>query len=156
MCQQDKTIKPPTFKNESSSTICEADEIAMTPTITALPLSTVEPVGVPEWKQDSLPASALITQEPINEKTTTMITITPDTSEVPEVRESESDALRALLVDDNEINLRLLVAYMKKLKLSHSTATNGLEALKTYKSSNGQFDVVFMGEKPAPLDKVSC
>jgi hypothetical protein len=153
MCQQNKTIKSPTFKAESSSTICEADKIAMTSTITTLPLSAIEPVGLPEWKPDSLPASALVTQEAINEETTTTLKMTSDGSEIPEVPESESDALRALLVEDNEINLRLLVAYMKKLKLSHSTATNGLEALETYKSSNGQFDVVFMGEKPAPQDK---
>lgn len=58
----------------------------------------------------------------------------------------QSDGLRVLLVEDNEINLKLLVAYMRKLKLNHSTAINGLEALNTYKEANGRFDVIFMGE----------
>ena len=57
----------------------------------------------------------------------------------------KSDGLRVLLVEDNEINLKLLVAYMRKLKLNHSTAINGLEALNTYKEANGRFDVIFMG-----------
>jgi CheY-like chemotaxis protein len=53
--------------------------------------------------------------------------------------------MRVLLVEDNEINMKLLVAYMRKLKLNHATAINGLEALNTYKEANGAFDVIFMG-----------
>jgi CheY-like chemotaxis protein len=49
-------------------------------------------------------------------------------------------------VEDNEINMKLLVAYMRKLKLNHATAINGLEALNTYKEANGCFDVIFMGK----------
>ncbi|KAF2493134.1 hypothetical protein BU16DRAFT_512860 [Lophium mytilinum] len=52
--------------------------------------------------------------------------------------------MRILLVEDNEINLKLLVAYMRKLKLNHATAINGLEALNTYKEAKGGFDVIFM------------
>jgi PleD family two-component response regulator len=61
--------------------------------------------------------------------------------------------MRVLLVEDNEINLKLLVAYMRKLKLDHATAINGLEALNVYKEANGQFDVIFMGLCPLPLRK---
>jgi CheY-like chemotaxis protein len=53
--------------------------------------------------------------------------------------------MRILLVEDNEINMKLLVAYMRKLKLNHTTAINGLEALNRYKEANGAFDVIFMG-----------
>lgn len=69
--------------------------------------------------------------------------------------------LRVLLVEDNEINLKLLIATMKKLKLEHATAINGLEALNSYKECAGAFDVIFMGSSlalfplsflfPAPL-----
>jgi CheY-like chemotaxis protein len=52
--------------------------------------------------------------------------------------------MRVLLVEDNEINLKLLVATMRKLKIIHTTAMNGLEALNAYKDCRGQFDVVFM------------
>lgn len=58
----------------------------------------------------------------------------------------KSDGMRVLLVEDNEINLKLLVAYMRKLKLNHATAINGLEALNSYKEANGRFDVIFMGK----------
>lgn len=61
--------------------------------------------------------------------------------------------MRVLLVEDNEINLKLLVAYMRKLKLNHATACNGLEAVNAYKDAHEQekhFDVIFMG-KLTPL-----
>jgi CheY-like chemotaxis protein len=58
--------------------------------------------------------------------------------------------MHILLVEDNEINLKLLVAYMRKLNLYHATAMNGLEALNTYKEAGGQFDVIFMGFSPHP------
>jgi hypothetical protein len=62
----------------------------------------------------------------------------------------KSEGMRVLLVEDNEINLKLLVAYMRKLKLNHATAINGLEALNVYKEANGKFDVIFMG-RSSPL-----
>lgn len=64
----------------------------------------------------------------------------------PKVEDSED--LRVLLVEDNEINLKLLVAYMRKLKLEHATACNGLEAFNAYKDAHSEahkFDVIFMG-----------
>jgi CheY-like chemotaxis protein len=39
-----------------------------------------------------------------------------------------------LLVDDNAINLQLLVMFMRKIKLPHSSARDGLEAFEKYKS----------------------
>ncbi|KAF2855061.1 sensor histidine kinase-like protein/response regulator [Plenodomus tracheiphilus IPT5] len=41
---------------------------------------------------------------------------------------------RVLLVDDNAINLKLLVVFAKRQALRYAEATNGLEALETYKS----------------------
>ncbi|TVY23559.1 Autoinducer 2 sensor kinase/phosphatase [Lachnellula hyalina] len=66
----------------------------------------------------------------------------PPTTAVPVVIQPKD--LRVLLVEDNEINLKLLIATMRKLGITHSTATNGLEALNTYKNSRGAFDVIFM------------
>lgn len=40
-----------------------------------------------------------------------------------------------LLVDDNDINLQLLVMFMKKQGLSYDTASNGLEALEKYEAA---------------------
>ena len=61
-----------------------------------------------------------------------------------ETHEAEK-GLRVLLVEDNEINLKLLIATMRKLKLDHATAVNGLEAFNSYKDCEGKFDVIFMG-----------
>ncbi|KAH6682076.1 hypothetical protein B0J14DRAFT_577841 [Halenospora varia] len=57
---------------------------------------------------------------------------------------TQSKEMRVLLVEDNEINLKLLVATMRKLKITHSTAINGLEALNAYRDCRGNFDVIFM------------
>lgn len=42
-----------------------------------------------------------------------------------------------LLVDDNDINLQLLVMFMKKQNLSYATASNGLIALEKYEAACG-------------------
>jgi hypothetical protein len=68
-----------------------------------------------------------------------------------EEKGEEKQGLRVLLVEDNEINLKLLIATMRKLKLEHATATNGLEAFNSYKEKHGKFDVVFMGTPSLPL-----
>ncbi|KAK8177726.1 hypothetical protein IWX90DRAFT_411142 [Phyllosticta citrichinensis] len=71
--------------------------------------------------------------------------------------------LRILLVDDNRINLsvrdylakqtsipqsadsdQLLTAFMKKYRFAYSEATNGLEAVETYKRDDGCFDYILM------------
>lgn len=49
-----------------------------------------------------------------------------------------------LLVDDNDINLQLLVMFMKKQGLSYATASNGLVALEKYESA-------CIGSTPAAL-----
>ena len=42
---------------------------------------------------------------------------------------------RVLVVDDNDINLQLLVAFVRKAKLSFEPASDGLQALEAYKRS---------------------
>ncbi|CAG8959103.1 hypothetical protein HYFRA_00012966 [Hymenoscyphus fraxineus] len=64
--------------------------------------------------------------------------------EPPNPTPTRPTEMRVLLVEDNEINLRLLVATMRKLKIKHYTATNGLEALNTYKKLDGFCDVILM------------
>ena len=47
----------------------------------------------------------------------------------------DPSAARVLVVDDNDINLQLLVAFVRKAKLSFEPASNGLLALEAYKRS---------------------
>lgn len=52
-----------------------------------------------------------------------------------------------LLVDDNPINIKLLVAVVRKLKHPYATAANGLEAVNLFRQAVEQgrrFDMVFM------------
>jgi PleD family two-component response regulator len=81
---------------------------------------------------------------------TTTTEIPPPVEENVEEKADEKQGLRVLLVEDNEINLKLLIATMRKLNLEHATATNGLEAFNSYKEKHGKFDVVFMGTPSLP------
>ncbi|KAH7073526.1 hypothetical protein BKA63DRAFT_415498 [Paraphoma chrysanthemicola] len=58
-------------------------------------------------------------------------TITPPSPN--QVGGAEYFSPRVLLVDDNAINLKLLVVFAKRQSLRYSEATNGLEALETFK-----------------------
>ncbi|KKY19909.1 putative sensor histidine kinase response [Phaeomoniella chlamydospora] len=57
---------------------------------------------------------------------------------------SDTSPPYVLLVDDNFINLRLLVTFMKKINLPYAEAVNGLEACEKFKSSDRPFDYVLM------------
>lgn len=55
-----------------------------------------------------------------------------------------SDKDTFLLVDDNQVNLKVLAAYMAKLKLVFVTATNGKEAVDTYLEEPSKFTAILM------------
>lgn len=49
-----------------------------------------------------------------------------------------------LVVDDNPINVKILSACMRKMGLTHATATNGLEAFDAYKAAPQLCRYIFM------------
>ena len=49
-----------------------------------------------------------------------------------------------LLVDDNPINIKILVSYMKRLGHPYHTASNGLEAVNAFRESLGYYKAIFM------------
>ncbi|KAI1341181.1 hypothetical protein F5Y15DRAFT_406589 [Xylariaceae sp. FL0016] len=59
---------------------------------------------------------------------------------------------RILLVDDNGINLRLLVTFMRKIKLPYAEAVDGLEALTIFKNAKEPFDFVLMDLQMPVMD----
>lgn len=71
-------------------------------------------------------------------------------SESIEAKESESTGPSVLLVEDNDLNLQLLVAYVKREGWCYMTAKNGLEALETYKMYPGRFAAVLTGKLLSP------
>ncbi|KAF2033006.1 hypothetical protein EK21DRAFT_59779 [Setomelanomma holmii] len=61
-----------------------------------------------------------------------------------------------LITDDNAINRRLLVAFVKKYRLEYVEAQNGLEALRVYQSAQVQFDVILMDMSMPVMDGMSA
>jgi PleD family two-component response regulator len=60
-------------------------------------------------------------------------------------KDTVSDELSVLLVDDNHINLQILVAFVKKEGWNYMTATNGLHAVEAFQAQPGKFASVIMG-----------
>ncbi|KAJ6140226.1 hypothetical protein N7471_006712 [Penicillium samsonianum] len=56
----------------------------------------------------------------------------------------QSSPVTVLLVDDNDLNLRLLIAFMKKLGCDYAVAKNGQEALETFKANPSNIRVILM------------
>lgn len=55
-----------------------------------------------------------------------------------------------LLVDDNDINLKILTSFMKRLGHEFDTAVNGLEALQMYTADPGLYPSILMGKLTSP------
>jgi signal transduction histidine kinase len=53
---------------------------------------------------------------------------------------------KILIVDDNTINVRVLVEFMKKLGCDFETASNGLEALEFFKANAPSIAMILMGK----------
>lgn len=69
--------------------------------------------------------------------------VKPQTNDVP-LNSTSTSRRKVLLVEDNAINMKLLVATMRKLKRPHETAENGLEAITKYASSPTAYALVLM------------
>lgn len=86
--------------------------------------------------------------------TSTVISYNQPPTPIPIASESPASALvpmqeyfptrQFLLVDDNPINLRILLCFMKKLKQSYQTASNGKEAIMSYKADPGRYACILM------------
>ncbi|KAL4890652.1 hypothetical protein BDV59DRAFT_209602 [Aspergillus ambiguus] len=62
--------------------------------------------------------------------------------------------IHVLIVDDNDINLKILATFMRRIGCSYETATNGEIALDKYKARNGQFDYVLMDISMPVMDGI--
>jgi signal transduction histidine kinase/CheY-like chemotaxis protein len=69
---------------------------------------------------------------------------------IPVRRYTEKDTF--LLVDDNHVNLKVLAAYMAKLKLAYVTAVNGKDALDKYIEKPGRFAAILMDVSMPVMD----
>lgn len=62
--------------------------------------------------------------------------------------------IRALVVDDNGMQLRLLIAFLKKLNFEGDIARNGEEAVNKMRS--GQYDICFMDIQMPTMDGIEA
>lgn len=51
-----------------------------------------------------------------------------------------------LLVDDNDLNLQLLCAYVQKEGYEYATGKNGVDAVEIYKTDPGKYQIVIIGK----------
>lgn len=63
---------------------------------------------------------------------------------LPEKDEASSERSTVLLVEDNEINMKLLVALMNKSNLDYECAGDGLQALNLYTATPSKFGLILM------------
>ncbi|PYH91616.1 two-component sensor protein histidine protein kinase [Aspergillus ellipticus CBS 707.79] len=63
--------------------------------------------------------------------------------------------IHVLLVDDNNINLKILATFVRKIGCSYDTATNGLIALNTYKAAPRRHDIILMDISMPVMDGIT-
>ncbi|KAK3938666.1 hypothetical protein QBC46DRAFT_389771 [Diplogelasinospora grovesii] len=114
LLQVSQTKSGPVISETSLPIHIHEEPVARAPTTLISPLSP-PPTGIVVPSQDGL-ANAI--------------------THAPEARPS------ILIVDDNAINLKILVAYMVKLKHPHTTAMNGLEAMELYIKSPSEYSCI--------------
>lgn len=118
------------------------------------PLKTQSMDGIAAIQAHSKPAEH-VDVPPVDSSSSTSaptIPLTPDSNPTPTEKinphphtQTEGESTIVLLVDDNDINMSLLVAFMKKLRLDYLTVRNGQEALDRFKKHPHQIRVVLMG-----------
>ncbi|KAJ5660120.1 hypothetical protein N7507_006571 [Penicillium longicatenatum] len=92
----------------------------------------------------SLPASESPTEEGETTPKAAVEEATPSFPAVDPTPSGEPKTMHVLIVDDNEINVKILVTFLRKMGCSYETASNGLIALEKYMASKKYFDFVLM------------
>ncbi|KAL3438202.1 hypothetical protein BDV09DRAFT_160162 [Aspergillus tetrazonus] len=64
--------------------------------------------------------------------------------------------LHVLIVDDNDINLKVLSTFMSKIGCSYDTASNGLVAVEKYRQTQQKFDYVLMDISMPIMDGITA
>ncbi|KAL7655671.1 hypothetical protein ACMYSQ_007614 [Aspergillus niger] len=62
--------------------------------------------------------------------------------------------IHVLIVDDNDINLKILATFIRKIGCSYDTASNGLLALNTYKEATRRHDLILMDISMPVMDGI--
>ncbi|KAL3443773.1 hypothetical protein BJX65DRAFT_194550 [Aspergillus insuetus] len=66
-----------------------------------------------------------------------------------------SETLHVLIVDDNDINLKVLSTFLRKIGCTFETASDGLSALQKYKGTDQKFDYILMDISMPVMDGIT-
>ncbi|KAL2825711.1 hypothetical protein BJY01DRAFT_230069 [Aspergillus pseudoustus] len=66
------------------------------------------------------------------------------------------ESLHVLIVDDNDINLKVLSTFLRKIGCTFETASDGLSALQIYKQATRRFDYVLMDISMPVMDGITA
>ncbi|CAG8139435.1 unnamed protein product [Penicillium olsonii] len=109
------------------------------------PKNKVAGVSTPIYGQDSGPPEKLKPREKVDNSHISTTVLGFPTTEVGSTSQSQqSSSVTVLLVDDNDINLRILTAFMKKLGCGYAVAKNGQEALETFRANPCSIRIILM------------
>jgi CheY-like chemotaxis protein len=103
----------------------------------------------------STPASTLLGEIPLGLSPQPVVGYHPEQELTIQPRGTASIA-PFLIVDDNDVNLKILSAYLSRKSLPFCTASDGLLAVAAYKESRGQFSAVFMDIQMPRMDGISA
>ncbi len=73
-----------------------------------------------------------------------------------EVEETPIYKLKALIAEDNPINMQLLTTTLKNMGMEVDTAQNGLEAFNKYSMNPEKYDVIFMDAQMPIMDGIEA
>ncbi|KAK5710229.1 hypothetical protein LTR17_019064 [Elasticomyces elasticus] len=131
VAQEKPAAKPPVPESSGNKTANDAQDTNNTDETSAAAMSS----GTQAKSMDRSPDHSITTFPPSQ----------------PAIDDPPAEARRLLLVDDNDINLKLLVTCARKEKCDYQSASNGLEALEIFKAAalarspaQPAFDLVIM------------
>ncbi|KAI4652412.1 hypothetical protein J4E93_002614 [Alternaria ventricosa] len=104
--------------------------------------------------QNTMESLSLTSPEPVAPSTAGSTSVQHSLTSPPQ--EEEPLISHTLIVDDNVLNRRLLVAFMKKHGLQFEQAANGQEALDKYQEEARKFDVILMDMSMPVMDGMSA
>ena len=88
--------------------------------------------------------------------TVTSLKTVKTTTKKIEVEETPIYKLKALIAEDNPINMKLLTTTLKNMGIEVDTAQNGLEAFNKYSMNPEKYDVIFMDAQMPIMDGIEA
>jgi len=83
-------------------------------------------------------------------------TVTSDTRDILDAEIQFNHDLKILIVEDNEINQKLLSMMLKRLGLESDIKSNGLECVSFLKETSAKYDIIFMDMQMPEMDGLNC